>query len=178
MKPLADDEKPVLKPTPKPAYLNLGSSASCACPALGKGTKTLRTATPTESAAASVSSESTQSDASLSRTAIDVVITSLEDSKGEDILSIDLKGKSALADHMVIVSGRSNRHVAAVADHVLRDLKEHGFGSCKVEGLQNGDWVLIDAGDIIVHIFRPEVRTFYNIEKMWSVGETVDATVH
>ena len=103
---------------------------------------------------------------------------SLEDSKGEDILSIDLKGKSALADHMVIVSGRSNRHVTAVAEHLLRDLKDAGFGACKVEGLQGGDWVLIDAGDIIIHIFRPEVRSFYNIEKLWSAVEGGDATVH
>ncbi|MEX6508806.1 ribosome silencing factor [Jiella sp. M17.18] len=112
------------------------------------------------------------------RTALDLVISSLEDSKGEDIVSIDMKGKSALADCMVVVSGRSHRHVVAVADHLLRDLKEAGFGTCKVEGLQNGDWVLIDTGDIIVHIFRPEVRSFYNIEKMWTVGDIGDATVH
>lgn len=106
------------------------------------------------------------------------MISSLEDSKGEDIVSIDMKGKSALADYMVIVSGRSHRHVTAVADHLLRDLKSNGFGMAKVEGLQNGDWVLIDTGDIIVHIFRPEVRSFYNIEKMWSVGDAGDATIH
>ena len=105
--------------------------------------------------------------------------SSLEDSKGEDIVSIDMQGKSALADHMVIVSGRSNRHVSAVAGNLLRDLKQQGFGSeMKVEGLQNGDWVLIDTGDIIVHIFRPEVRSFYNIEKMWTVGDAGDSTVH
>ncbi len=106
------------------------------------------------------------------------MVRSLDDSKAEDIVAIDLKGKSALADHMVIVSGRSHRHVTAVADHLLRDLKEAGHGNAKVEGLQNGDWVLIDTGDIIVHIFRPEVRAFYNIEKMWSVSETGDSTVH
>ena len=90
-----------------------------------------------------------------------------------------MRGKSALADHMVIVSGRSNRHVSAVAGNLLRDLKQQGFGSeMKVEGLQNGDWVLIDTGDIIVHIFRPEVRSFYNIEKMWTVGDAGDSTVH
>ena len=106
------------------------------------------------------------------RPVIDVVTASLEDSKAEEVVAIDLRTKSALADHIVIASGRSNRHVSAVADHLLRDLKEAGFGSSKVEGLQNGDWVLIDAGDIIVHIFRPEVRSFYNLEKMWSVAET------
>lgn len=143
-----------------------------------KGTTTLTPAPKTEDALTSAPAEAAASDSKLGRTAIDVVISSLEDSKGEDILSIDLKGKSALADHLVIVSGRSNRHVSAVADHVLRDLKDAGHGPCKVEGLQNGDWVLIDAGDIIVHIFRPEVRAFYNLEKMWSVGDTGDATVH
>ena len=126
----------------------------------------------------SAPSEAAAGDQPLGRSAIELVIASLEDSKGENILCIDLKGKSALADHMVIVSGRSNRHVTAVADHLLRDLKDGAFGMCKVEGLQNGDWVLIDAGDIIVHIFRPEVRAFYNIEKMWSVGDAGDATVH
>nr|WP_235919197.1 ribosome silencing factor [Aureimonas psammosilenae] len=109
--------------------------------------------------------------------AIAAVLRSLEDSKGEDILAIDLTGKSPIADHMVIVSGRSNRHVTAVADHLLRDLKDAGYGNCRVEGLQAGDWVLIDAGDIIIHVFRPEVRTFYNLEKMWSVGEA-EATRH
>ncbi|KQT87504.1 ribosome silencing factor [Aurantimonas sp. Leaf443] len=121
-------------------------------------------------------SEAKAFDRSVERTALALVISSLDDSKAEDIVSIDMTGKSALADAMVIASGRSHRHVAAVADHLLRDLKEAGFGNAKVEGLQNGDWVLIDAGDIIVHIFRPEVRTFYNIEKMWTVGD--DATVH
>ncbi|KQQ79624.1 ribosome silencing factor [Aureimonas sp. Leaf324] len=103
---------------------------------------------------------------------IDLVTASLDDSKAEEVVAIDLRRKSALADHMVIASGRSHRHVSAVADHLIRDLKEAGYGNARVEGLQNGDWVLIDAGDIIVHIFRPEVRSFYNIEKMWSVAET------
>lgn len=124
------------------------------------------------------SSDATANDVSVARPVIDLVIGSLDDSKAEDIVSIDLQGKTALADHMVIVSGRSHRHVAAVADHLLRDLKEAGHGHAKVEGLQNGDWVLIDTGDIIVHIFRPEVRSFYNIEKMWSVGDTAEAAVH
>ncbi len=117
-------------------------------------------------------------DRSVGRNAIDLVISSLEDSKGEDIVSIDMNGKSALADYMVIVSGRSSRHVNAVAEHLLRDLKNFGVSQSKVEGLQNGDWVLIDTGDIIIHIFRPEVRSFYNIEKMWTIGDVGDATVH
>jgi ribosome-associated protein len=82
---------------------------------------------------------------------------------------IDLKGKSSLADAVIIASGRSQRHVAAIADRLLRTLKEHGYGKASVEGLPHADWVLIDAGDVIVHLFRPEVRAFYNIEKIWSV---------
>ena len=112
------------------------------------------------------------------RTVLNLVLKSLDDSKAEDLVSIDMMGKSALADHMVIASGRSHRHVSALADHLLRDLKTVGVKAPKVEGLQNGDWVLIDAGDLIVHIFRPEVRSFYNIEKMWSVGGEAVATVH
>jgi len=82
---------------------------------------------------------------------------------------IDLKGKSSVADTMIVASGRSHRHVGAIADHLLRALKESGHGRARVEGLPHCDWVLIDAGDVIVHLFRPEVRSFYNIEKIWSV---------
>jgi ribosome-associated protein len=82
---------------------------------------------------------------------------------------IDLKGKSAMADTIVIASGRSARHVSSMADHLLRAIKDAGFGKANVEGLPGADWVLIDALDIIVHLFRPEVRSFYNIEKIWSV---------
>jgi len=89
-----------------------------------------------------------------------------------------MSGKSALADYMVVVSGRSNRHVMAISDHLLRDLKDVGIKNAKVEGLTHGDWVLIDTGDVIVHVFRPEIRSFYNIEKMWTVGDIGDATVH
>lgn len=96
------------------------------------------------------------------------------------MLTIDIRGKSALGDAMIIASGRSNRHVAAICDRVMRDLKAAGLGSPIVEGLENGDWVLMDAGDVIVHVFRPEVREFYNLERMWVTnadeadeGETV-----
>ena len=99
--------------------------------------------------------------------ALKVVLTSLDDSKGEDIAAIDIIGKSSLADYMVVASGRSQRHVSAIADRLISDLKEAGSRDVRVEGLRGGDWVLIDTGDIIVHIFRPEVRAFYNLEKMW-----------
>ncbi|MEO0328063.1 MAG: ribosome silencing factor [Pseudomonadota bacterium] len=100
---------------------------------------------------------------------LETVTNSLEDSKAEDLVTINIQGKSALADYMVIASGRSNRHVGAIADHLLRALKDAGQGSAKVEGLQSADWVLIDTGDIIVHLFRPEVREFYALEKMWQM---------
>ena len=97
------------------------------------------------------------------------ILARLDDDKAQEIVLIDLKGKSPMADTMIVASGRSQRHVGALADHLLRLLKEHGLGKAKVEGLPHCDWVLIDAGDVIVHLFRPEVRTFYNIEKIWSV---------
>jgi ribosome-associated protein len=88
--------------------------------------------------------------------------------KAEDTITIDLTGKSSIADSMVITTGRSTRHVAAVADSVIEGLEKAGFRGLRVEGKRNADWVLIDAGDIIVHVFRPEVRAFYNLEKMWA----------
>ncbi len=96
-----------------------------------------------------------------------LVADRLEQDKAEDILEIDLTGKSPMADSMVVASGRSHRHVTALADHVSKELKDHGARSVRVEGLPNADWVLIDAGDVIVHIFRPEVREFYNLERIW-----------
>ena len=96
-----------------------------------------------------------------------VVLASLEEAKAEDLVSIDITGKTTLGDYMVVASGRSQRHVAAMADRLLSDLKDAGGREIRVEGLRHGDWVLIDAGDVIVHLFRPEVRAFYNIEKMW-----------
>ena len=106
---------------------------------------------------------------------IDVVLQSLEDAKAEQTVAIDITGKSSLSDHMVVTSGRSHRHVGAVADQVAKALREHGFGKPRIEGLPHCDWVLVDGGDVIVHIFRPEVRDFYSIEKMWAVDFAADA---
>ncbi len=100
---------------------------------------------------------------------VDLVVSTLDDGKGEDIAIIDLRGKSSMADHMVIATGGSNRHVGALADHVSEKLKQAGQ-PVSIEGQPQCDWVLIDAGDIIVHLFRPEVRVFYNLEKMWGGG--------
>ena len=97
------------------------------------------------------------------------ILAKLDDDKAQDIVLIDLRGKSPMTDAMIVASGRSHRHVGAIADHLLRLLKELGLGKVKVEGLPHCDWVLLDAGDVVVHLFRPEVRTFYNIEKIWAV---------
>ena len=110
--------------------------------------------------------------------AIETVLASLEDSKAEDIVSIDIRRKSSLGDYMVVASGRSHRHVAAAAEHLIQALKDEGYGQARVEGLPSADWVLIDAGDVIVHIFRPEVREFYNIEKMWQAPDLEEETIH
>ena len=101
-----------------------------------------------------------------------LVINSLEDDKAEDIINIDLNGKTSIADSMVIASGRSTRQVAAIADHLYRKLKHATADGCKLEGMEKADWVLLDAGSIIIHIFRPEVRSFYNLEKMWAADFT------
>ena len=99
-----------------------------------------------------------------------LVLAGLDDMKAEDTISIDLRGKSSIADTMVVASGRSNRHVGAVADRLLEQLGKAGVPGVRVEGMPHCDWVLIDADDVIVHVFRPEVRAFYNLEKMWAPG--------
>jgi ribosome-associated protein len=104
-----------------------------------------------------------------------VILASLEDDKAEEIVSLNIRGKSSVADMLIVASGRSARHVSALADHVVRKLKEAGAGTVKVEGLPAADWVLVDAGDVIVHLFRPEVRAFYNIERIWT-GATPSTT--
>lgn len=98
---------------------------------------------------------------------LNAILASLDESKAEDRISIDISGKSSIGDYMVVASGRSQRHVSAIADRLVTDLKAAGATDIRVEGQKACDWVLVDAGDVIVHIFRPEVRTFYNIEKMW-----------
>jgi ribosome-associated protein len=97
-----------------------------------------------------------------------LVLAQLDDDQAQDIVSIPLEGKSSIADYMVIASGRSTRQVAAMAQKLAEKVKEKGFGPVKIEGLPAADWVLIDAGDVVVHLFRPEVRSFYNLERMWS----------
>ena len=99
---------------------------------------------------------------------MDVILNALDDAKAENTVAIHLQGRSSMADGMVVTTGRVNRHVAAIADQLLTKLKAGGTKNIRVEGLEQGDWCLVDAGDIIIHIFRPEVRLFYNLEKLWS----------
>jgi ribosome-associated protein len=99
------------------------------------------------------------------------ILTSLDDDKAEQLAVIDMEGRSSLCDTIVIANGRSSRHVASIADHLARRLKDIGYGTCHVDGLTQGDWVLVDAGDVIVHVFRPEVRAYYDLEGMWRVDE-------
>ena len=100
-----------------------------------------------------------------------LVLDSLDDDQALDVVSIPLEGKSSIADFMVIAAGRSTRQVAAIATHLAERLKQQGHGSARIEGLPAADWVLIDAGDVVVHLFRPEVRSFYNLERMWGFGD-------
>ncbi|MEL7487956.1 MAG: ribosome silencing factor [Pseudomonadota bacterium] len=102
------------------------------------------------------------------REILSTILSELDDDKAEDVVTIDLDRKSDIADAMVVASGRSQRHVGAMADKIVRRLKEIGFKRSKVEGLPACDWVLIDAEDVVVHLFRPEVRSFYNLERIWS----------
>jgi ribosome-associated protein len=99
---------------------------------------------------------------------LNLILSRLDDMKAEETVTIDLRGKSAFSDYMVVTTGRVNRHVGAIAENVTKGLKENGVKGIHVEGLPNCDWVLIDSGDVIVHVFRPEVREFYNIERLWT----------
>ena len=100
-----------------------------------------------------------------------LILHQLDEDQAQETISIPLAGKSSIADHMVIASGRSTRHVSAIADKLAQRIKQEAGRLVRVEGLPNADWVLIDAGDVIVHLFRPEVRSFYNLERMWSFGD-------
>ncbi len=99
---------------------------------------------------------------------LNTILGQLGDAKAEAIVTINLDGKTAIADNMVVASGRSSRHVGAIADQLIEKLKAVGRKGLRVEGMPQCDWVLVDAGDVVVHVFRPEVRSFYNLEKLWS----------
>jgi ribosome-associated protein len=103
---------------------------------------------------------------------LNMILSRLDDMKAEETVTIDLRGKSAFSDYMIVTSGRANRHVGAIAENVMKALKQAGQKNLHIEGLPNCDWVLIDTGDVIVHVFRPEVREFYNLERLWTQGPT------
>jgi ribosome-associated protein len=108
---------------------------------------------------------------------LNMILSRLDDMKAEETITIDLRGKSAFSDYMIVTSGRVNRHVGAIAENVAKGLKETGIKNIHIEGLPNCDWVLIDSGDVIVHIFRPEVREFYNLERLWTQGPAAAKTI-
>ncbi|MCH9808937.1 MAG: ribosome silencing factor [Alphaproteobacteria bacterium] len=106
------------------------------------------------------------------------IVAWIDEAKAEEIVTIDLAGKTSIGDFMIVASGRTDRHVGAIADQIQDKLKEAGHGRARIEGKETCDWVLIDTGDIVVHLFRPEVREFYNLEKMWSGTRPEDPTAH
>ncbi|MFC3527842.1 ribosome silencing factor [Paracoccus mangrovi] len=126
------------------------------------------TVTPASTPAATTAESGLTSDQVLDR-----VLASLDDDKAEDVVTIDLRGRSAMADHMVIASGRNARQVASIAEKLVERLKQQTGQSARVEGKDTGDWVLIDTDDVIVHVFRPEVREFYQLEKMWMPADSL-----
>ncbi len=106
-----------------------------------------------------------------------IALRCIEDMKAENTVEIDLVGKTSIADTMIVTSGRSHRHVGSIAESIVEALKNAGFGNARVEGMPACDWVLIDAGDVLVHVFRPEVRGFYNLEKMWGADRPLEQAV-
>lgn len=121
-------------------------------------------------ASSGAAKKKTASDDAASKALLTLVLASLEDDKAEDIVTIDLAGKSEMADHMIVCSGRSSRQVSAISEKLADRIKQETGRFSKLEGRGQGDWVLVDAGDVIVHVFRPEVREFYQLEKMWQSG--------
>lgn len=135
-------------------------------------------ATALEGACKSTPPAERVSDGHDSEDLLKLITATLDDAKAEKVVAIYIREKSSIGDYMVIASGRSDRHVGAIAEQLHRKLKEEGYGNVRVEGQPQCDWVVVDAGAIIVHIFRPEVREFYNLEKMWSAERPRDPAAH
>ena len=127
--------------------------------------------TPAASAASHTARLTLVGDAPSATQLHEFVLAQLDDDQAQDVVSIPLEGKSSIADHMVVASGRSTRQVASIAQKLAEKIKQEGYGPVRLEGLPAADWVLIDAGDVVVHLFRPEVRSFYNLERMWAFGD-------
>jgi ribosome-associated protein len=134
-----------------------------------------RTAIRTQTKAAKLGKAVKNDPLALSNQLLERILVSLDDDKAEDVVTIELSGKSTIADYMVVATGRSHRHVGAMAEHLCEAMKAAGIRGISKEGAARADWILIDGGDVIVHLFRPEVREFYSLEKMWGVDMTRDA---
>lgn len=156
----------------EPAHPLEDRHLSYTSPAVGAPTASAPAAAPVgfASGAGPTRSDPAARGAGVPEALLDRILVSLDDDKAEDIVPIDLRGRSSVADYMVICSGRSSRQVAAIAEKLVERVKDEFGQSCKVEGKEQGDWVLIDTGDVVVHVFRPEVREFYQLEKMWLPG--------
>lgn len=156
----AAPKKAFRKPAPKPAPKTVAKEPPPEIPAelLAGSPKTAKPRKP----------RGKKAEAQKPTGALDTILAQLEDAKAEQVVTIALDDKTAVADAMVVASGRSNRHVGAIADQLVQKLKEKGYRDLRIEGMPQCDWVLVDAGDVVVHIFRPEVRSFYNLEKLWS----------
>jgi ribosome-associated protein len=168
---------PVKKKTkaaaPKPAKKPVKKAAKKAAPAKAKAAKPK--AKPAKKPAPKKAAAPAPAKAAPISDLMRRIVASLEDDKAEEIVTVDLAGRSSLCDAAVIASGRSTRHVMSIAEHLARRLKEEGYGTRPVTGAAQGDWALVDAGDVIVHVFRPEVREYYDLEGMWAVGEAAEA---
>lgn len=172
---------PAKKPAVKKAVAAkpVAAKAPAAKKAVAKNAATTAVKATTKKAPAKkkvVSSAGIEKTADTSVT-LKLVLARLDDMKAEETVTIDLRGKSAYSDYMVVTSGRSNRHVGAVAENLAKGLKESGIKKIHIEGLPNCDWVLIDSGDVIVHVFRPEVREFYNLERLWTQSPNEEAKI-
>lgn len=164
-KPVA--KKPAAKPAAKKTAVKKPAVKKAA---VSKTTVAKKVAADKKPAAKTAAPSKAVSKLSASAKHCALIAKVLDDNKAEEVVSIDLASKCSFADFMVVASGRSQRHVAALADHVTDALKKAGTPPLNVEGKDSADWVLIDAGDVVVHLFRPEVRQFYNIEKMWAIA--------
>ena len=173
------DEDQTLTISPKTDPVKTPRTKAAATPKTAKSPA----ASPAKSAAKSAASKKTaaksaaaapKAEAQAPSDILALAAHALEEMKAEETIIIELEGKTSLADQMIITSGRSSRHVGSIADEVVKSMKDAGYGTPRVEGVPHCDWVLIDCGDVIVHVFRPEVRQFYNLEKMWGVDRPTE----
>ncbi len=160
--------KPSRKVKPAPKKKPLVKAKAAVKPKVVTKPKTAPKAKPVAKAVAPIKIEAPKPKFHADQPLLKIVLAQLEDAKAEDIIAINLDGKTAIADNMVVASGRSNRHVGAIADQLVEKLREAGHCHIRVEGMDQCDWVLVDAVDVVIHLFRPEVRSFYNLEKLWS----------